>query len=501
MGVCRLVCCLTVLTTVDGLEPPFVEGIGLGDLMPEYIMDAFKKVAALNSQEHVADQMAMTYQELKASLECDARRLEQEYKSEEIPDLKRMYWDLYLEIEDNITSLTRDIAHLKGGHMLAKMANIKEARPHIEVLATGVQEEPTPVVNFGNSLITKMETAVESVRLNVQYFSFVGDETDQKSAQQSLETHVKAEFAGWGAKAAAKASASASNQHSTQTKKGTIQTVVVYTAHATHANARMLEPVKFDSDKLCNAVLQKSGLQEKLTAWENFELLQKANASIKVITGLASASTMIGMVHYVKKDTLKTKQGVVSEATKAKVAGGYSGFGFTAEVGAGAASDAQARNAASQSDSQLMSDAYLFAMGALPTIKSNPVEQMTKILNTDPEKEMQLLLKAREADDGQASIGKQMLNMQGKKVENLMVGVTEGTRQENQVIDANTLMTALDNFLELVKNPNTLGAPIKFYVTEISPAKAAQLYYEAHEDDIINGRKNQNDEPEPDQGL
>merc|ERR1711972_383067 len=97
-------------------------------------------------------------------------------------------------------------------------------------------------------------------------------------------------------------------------------------------------------------------------------------------------------------------------------------------------------------------------------------------------KKMNLLLVARDSD-----VGDQMMSMKGTQSKSMMSTTMDSDVQQNSVINANTLMTALDGFLECVQSPDTLGTPIKFYTTKVGGPMAGDLYYKKYQDEIVQG--------------
>merc|ERR1712217_601746 len=122
------------------------------------------------------------------------------------------------------------------------------------------------------------------------------------------------------------------------------------------------------------------------SAKENHDLVRGVEATMDIITGAAVASAMVGMVHFAKTDELSNKQdgsnvkaGFESKFTADALAGG-------AGYGAGGGADIARTSKGLDSNSEIIGNAFIYAIGALPSIKSNSVGQMVKYLDTDPKK-------------------------------------------------------------------------------------------------------------------
>jgi len=149
---------------------------------------------------------------------------------------------------------------------------------------------------------------------------------------------------------------------------------------------RRSEPLKFDVDRLVEALLAKEGKAKGKSVKETHELVWGVEATMDIITGAAVASAMVGMVHFAKTDELSNKQngsnvkaGFESKFTADALAGG-------AGYGAGGGADIARTSKGLDSNSEIIGNAFIYAIGALPSIKSNSVGQMVKYLDTDPKK-------------------------------------------------------------------------------------------------------------------
>lgn len=132
------------------------------------------------------------------------------------------------------------------------------------------------------------------------------------------------------------------------------------------------------------------------------------------------------------------------------------------------------------STQNIQSHCSLVTMGIIPSIKSNVVKSsVMQFVESDKENPMGRLaqLQGATAEDNntlasgarQAITGKQMVELRNSTITASIAGLAKMEEQENSIIDINSMMTAMDDYIEKCTSADeNLGVPINFYLKQFT---------------------------------
>jgi len=140
------------------------------------------------------------------------------------------------------------------------------------------------------------------------------------------------------------------------------------------------------------------------------------------------------------------------------------------------------------STQNVTSHCSLITMGIIPSIKSNNVKMAVDGFSKfSPDETMKSLSKLQGATASEnnsmsksaenARTGQQMLSMQNSKIEGTLSGVSKIDGSENKIIDTNSVMTALDDYIQkCIEGGENLGVPINYYLKPITQSEIARMW-------------------------
>jgi len=134
----------------------------------------------------------------------------------------------------------------------------------------------------------------------------------------------------------------------------------------------------------------------------------------------------------------------------------------------------------------------------IPSIKANEVATTVSKMKLDPKDVMaQLAAIQSNGADGSAKTGSQFAQLHNDFVKSTVSGVGEIQDAHNKVIDTNTLMTAMDDYISLAKEGKG-GVPTSFFITELTKQTIAREIFEKNFGDwrIKSSGKMADDEPD-----
>jgi len=124
-------------------------------------------------------------------------------------------------------------------------------------------------------------------------------------------------------------------------------------------------------------------------------------------------------------------------------------------------------------------------MGSIPTIASNVIETTVARMAPNPKQVMEQLAAIQGGNDTavnnmgkearKAQVGESFMELNNSYVTNVVSEIGSYDNKNNKVIDMNSLMTALDNFV-LKAEEGQGGVPINFFLKPITKKMLAKEY-------------------------
>lgn len=399
-----------------------------------------------------------------------------------------------------IKEMDQSISAAATGYMAKRIVNDADIQTTREAITTidigGTVESP---IDFSVSKVLRLPLSSDSIKMDVQYFSFGSNEESSRAAVVAIENAIKESTADLGINSGTMAK-TAGAQINLQRKNHSLAGTLIITASCTHRNVALIEPLTFDVDKAValwnntctdGADRMNPGDPKSMNARaESTQMLPDANA-ITVISGVSYGSSFVGMVHVLNSELTGT--GPVAEQTaqlqdRLKLGGwlenAAGGFGLDESI-----ADEVRKLLSTQSVSSHVS---VIVMGAVPSIVSNQLKMgVEKWMDTGLnnvsgqiatlENESSPSNETMQTGASKAQNGGRILRMQGSMMQNMMQGLGKIDQTNNKVLDINSMMAAFENYLQAIKEKEgTVGVPVNFYLKTISSQQIAQLWMDKY---------------------
>lgn len=205
--------------------------------------------------------------------------------------------------------------------------------------------------------------------------------------------------------------------------------------------------------------------------------------AIPVISGASYGSSFVGFVHFEKTDASSSSQSSESKAVQARAEVETELFlsSITGSFGIDAESSSSIKEL--MSSSNIQSHCSVIAMGLIPSIKSNQVTSVVKALQGGPKEHMEELAAMQQSsNDSVASLaaggaaakkGQSIEAMKSDFIKSSVDAVGDLDKTTNQVIDLNSLMVALDDYVAKA-GEGKIGVPINYYLSYVTKRDIAK---------------------------
>jgi len=368
--------------------------------------------------------------------------------------------------------------------------------------------EPASPIKWTTSKMEYLDLSSDTMDMNVQFFRNEENDQDSKTHTQKVSSFIQGTVSRlFGGAAGASASASAAASMNAQKENHQIESTLVIAVTATHKKAQQFTEINWDADKLVAAWNAKMPAGEKITLYgegikkmyqEMMDQSDTKTDELRVLSGRTFGSSFIGFVHFVKETGTTSFQNMQTTAVAAQVQATRGNF--LASVTGKFGMDSQYSNDIKSllSTTSLQSHVAVTTMGIIPSIASQSmdtaVKQFTKFSPDELEGKLNTLAKGNQGtartgmdmDAGAAdSIRAGQINgAQKGTIEAVLTGVSSTDATTNQVMDTNSLMLALDDYVKIARDMEG-GVPVNFYVSSIDKKTVISEWFKKFRPELV----------------
>jgi hypothetical protein len=375
----------------------------------------------------------------------------------------------------------------------AKVNAEKSIQP-LRAKMNAVNESVESPIDYNKSQLKKLPISSDSLQMNCQYFSFDENEQSSSSHAATVSSFVAESLSVFGEGQSSQASASAQMQMNSQHSRHSIAGTLVVTITCTHKNAQVFAPYMLDVDKAVRswtAMFPDNMIKTndpKSIAKIEATAETKKDKAINILSGATYGSSFVGMVHVLNTTESSSSQSMESIAASMQESfdiGGWFASG-TGSFGVSSSFSNSAKNLLSTQN--VTSHATLVTMGIIPSIKSNQVKMAVQSFSDfDPAKSMEQLATLQGATASEnntiaegaaaARTGQQMITLKNETIKATLSGVSEIDDGQNQIIDTNSMMTAMEDYVNrCVSGDDNVGVPINYYLKPITQSEIARAW-------------------------
>ncbi len=406
---------------------------------------------------------------------------------------------------DNMKSLLAAASDLAEAEIEAeqKVVEIKSEAPQQQI---GMQEQSP--IDFQTSQLKPMPISADSMDMDVQYFRNESESSHSSAHADAVSKHVSTRVSGFfdSTFSASLASTAQKSVMSMSTNHKLLGTLVIC-ANCTSRNAQIYSPLNLDADLAMEAFEQHTG--ESFPSEANprdFKAIALGEADntkvLPILSGVTYGSSFVGFVHYVQTDTSRSHQEAEAAAKQVAAAAETELF-VQFEISGGVNKQSSQSLKDMMSNSSIQSHCSVITMGLIPSIKSDEIETSLKAIKDDPKTQMEELGQLQgDADEANTSIAsgaasakkaQQLKGMKSDFVSAAISAVTETDNAKNNVIDLNSLMTALDDYVKKA-GAGKIGVPINFYIRNFTKKDVARFWMQKYYPDMLHERTMQEDD-------
>jgi hypothetical protein len=395
------------------------------------------------------------------------------------------------KVQAKIGELNTAIDAAATGYASACLDNhaiVQAARGEIKKVRHSI-ESP---IDYNRTQIKRMPLSADSLRMNVQYFSMEENDESAENHIRNVANFVSFSTGFLGNKFSAQMASSVRRQVASQVKNHSIAGTLVVSANCSHKDAVLLAPFVLDPDKAIRvwngqcAPGKKIKIDGPTLARIAEEEGTDGEEKLRLISGATYGSSFVGMVHVLRKDHTESTQQM--QATAASMQAQFELAAWFVRRSGGFGVDASMADDIKSllSTQSVSSHVSLVTMGSIPSIKSNSVKLgVDRFADFSPDKMMDKLATLANSSIAEKSSlasaaeearrGGQMTKLESQQINSVMTGLAEIDYRDNKMIDINSLMVALDDYIEKAL-AGQIGVPINYYLKDLTRAELAQLW-------------------------
>ncbi len=457
---------------------PYDPSLVLGNLVNQEALDNLVAISTIQGPIDAAEDLLNSYIAMKRSIDMT------------IQELINMDIDTS-ELLKESAAVGKSIQQSAIDFAKAKLDGLAKAQPYQAKVKTVSQNVESPI-DYNRTQIKKMPLSADSLKMNVQYFSFDENTQSSDTAAMTVKSFVSEEVDLMGDSFKSQAAGAVQSQMNSQYQRHSIAGTLVVSVTCTHKDAVLLAPFILDVDKairVWNRVYPNDMIKpDSLASIQKIanQADTKNEKSLTLLSGATYGSCFIGMVHVLNTSTTMASERMYSVAASLQSQFAIGGW-FESESG-GFGVDASFSNDAKNllSTQNISSHCTLVAMGSIPSIKSNEVQmgvkQFTDFDGATSMAKLATLQNATESDKqsvdsaaASARTGSQLLAMENTKIQAVLSGLSDIDDKANKILDINSMMDALDDYIQKALAGN-IGVPINYYLKSVTASELAQMW-------------------------
>ncbi|KAM0198932.1 hypothetical protein ACHAQI_012214 [Fusarium lateritium] len=389
-----------------------------------------------------------------------------------------------------LESVNKGIGEAASSYAIERVKAEDTIRPLRKLLRTINSQVESPV-DYIKSQIKPMPLATDSMSMDVYFLR--NEKNDDKGAShaRAVSAFVSDSNSFLGSSVQRQVSSAAQSQTSLQFSKHNISGTLIISVSCTHKNASLLAPCVINVDKGVRA-WNRIFKDDKLNFTKPSEILKIARSQnpegdkrFSILSGVTYGSSFVGMVHVADVKDNKVFQDLTSMAGSLQMqmdAGAWfedlnGGFGVNSTFGDEVKSLFSTQN--------FTSHINLISMGVIPSIVANNVALGVKQFSEfDPKSSMDAIATIQNATAAeQSSIGEaaeaartgaKMVSLKNSGIESALSALSDIDKADNKVLDINSLMTALEDYVAKVPDA-TSGVPYNYYLKDITKGMLAEM--------------------------
>ncbi len=459
---------------------PYDSSLVLGNLVSKSALDNAVKISALQAPADAAESEMNSLISLKRSVDMTIQEMIE--MKIDVPDLIQESKDIGVNIQKAAVNFGKTKVKAEK-HIQPLKAKMKEVNESLE----------SPM-DYNKSQLKQLPISSDSLKMNCQYFAY--DKNSQSSASHAMTvaSFVSESMDFFGEEQSSEAQASAQAQMNMQHARHSIAGTMVVSITCTHKNAQVYAPFILDADKsvkVWNNLYPKNKIDTtnpasiaRIEATSNTLL----DLSFDILSGATYGSSFVAMVHVLDTTTTTSSQAMESVAESMQETFDIGGWFAEGTGGFGVASTFSNSVENLLSQQNVTSHCTMITMGIIPSIKSNAVKMAVKsFADFDPAATMTNLATLQaatasqntsvEASAAAARTGAQMIALKNATITSTLSGLADIDDGENKIIDTNSVMTALEDYVDkCIAGGDNMGVPINYYLKPISQSEVARAW-------------------------
>jgi len=459
---------------------PYDPSLVLGNIVSKEKLDNIVKISQLQAPANAAESELNSLISLKRSVDMT------------IQETIGMGIDTN-DLEGESQQIAKQVQQAAVAYGKAKIKAEKAIQP-LKAKINAVNESIESPIDYNKSQLKEMPISSDSLQMNTQYFSFDQNTQSSVSHAATVASFIEESLSIFGEGQSSQASATAQEQMNSQYARHSIVGTLVITLTCTHKNAQVFAPYVLDVDKAVRSwnAMYPNDLINTNDVDSIAKIEAKANTkqdhSFSVLSGATYGSSFVGMVHILNTSESQSSQSMESIAASMQETFDVGGW-FATETGSFGVSSTFSNSAKNLLSTQnVTSHATLITMGIIPSIKSNQVKMAVESFSDfDPAKTMEELATLQGATASAnntiaegasaARTGQQMITLKNATIKATLSGVAEIDDGQNKVIDTNSMMTAMEDYVDkCIAGGKNLGVPINYYLKPITQSEIARAW-------------------------
>ena len=455
----------------------------LGQIVDPRMLETMAKIGGLQAKTEAALEKMNSFVELRRGLAM---------MMNELQSLQIDTTDLTTELD----GLDKSIKDAASDYMTTRIANDTAIRLSRETMSATVPESTTiSPVDFTQSKVLALPLSYDSIKMDVQYFSYTGSENSSAASVSKVESAIRESTKS--PEAAKTAAAQIALQRVNHDLAGTL----VISATCTHRESSMLEPLVLNVEKAIEIWNSKYSVGGPLLDGRDTKTMKAIAQSsdaradencITIMAGFNHGSSFVGMIHFLNRN-IATSDPSSSEISRLQERLKLGGWLENAAGGVGADQTVVEDIRRLINAQDVSSHVNVIVVGAIPSIAASKLKMGVSMMLDADEGGVPAAVAAVGAANSssmetaqteavKAQAVSRISELRSGTIRSLAKSLATVDSSSNKVMDLDSLLNAFENYLTAIKaKSSATGVPISFHLKRITSGEIARLWLNKYE--------------------
>lgn len=358
----------------------------------------------------------------------------------------------------------------------------------LKVKASQVGKEPNSPLNFEKSKLQYLDLSSDTMKMDVQYYKFMRNSQSNSDEVATISSSIAESISFLGDYEKASTQSQIHSQVNRAYQNDDMSGMLTVSISSTHKKVAQFSPIIINIDEMMRAYALING--KAFDPKVQRDCSKASDPTMTILTGVSYGSSFIGFIYITNDQATSSNQITESSFESANAAVKISSWfdlGST-ETSGQVTSQASSMVKNLLSTQNVNSHFGVICLGIIPTIASNNLKTALKGYDMGATAEQAINAFNDVGQNGasmanavqESTTKNEFIKMVAEQAKSTFVGLAALDEEENKVLDLNSMMNAIDDYVTEVRQAQG-GVPINFFIESYTDCDIQRMWQDKYD--------------------